>query len=102
MSALAPAKPKTREASAPMTSPNPPALLPDPDDYQLTSNSCKSQQSVKFSPLLLLPPARSRLDLAALKKYVLHGKAVVRAEDITTVLPADGLKKRLRENQFCV
>lgn len=74
-----------------------PALLPDPwtlpIDKQVTPSSASlSQQPAKFKPLLLLPPARPRFELAALKKYVLHGKTVVRAEDIITALP-DGLKQ---------
>lgn len=85
-----------KEAIAPTTLLKPPALLPDPwtlpIDEQVTPLSRSSQQPAKFKPLLLLPPARPRLDLAALKKYVLHGKTVVCAEDITTVLP-DGLKQ---------
>lgn len=75
--------------------PKRPALLPDPwmlqIDEQVTPPSESPQQTVKFKPLLLLPAARLRLDVSALKKYVLHGKPVVRVEDIDIPLP-DGLK----------
>lgn len=77
------------------TSPEPLVMLPDPwtlpIEEQVTPLSSSSQPTTKFKPLLLLPPAQSRLDLTALKKYVLHGKPVVRVEDIAIGLP-DGLK----------
>lgn len=48
------------------------------------------QGTAEPKPVLLLPPAQPRFELAALKKYTLRGKPVVWVEDIS--VPA-GLKQ---------